>query len=64
MSSGIFCYGLSCSSLDPTLAPAGHHVCLLFTQYCPYSLAGGRQWDEAARKEYGDLVIDTVRPYI
>ena len=53
-----------CSSLDPTLAPAGHHVCLLFTQYCPYSLAGGRQWDEAARKEYGDLVIDTVRPYI
>ena len=26
------------SSLDDSLAPKGHHVCLFFTQYTPYDL--------------------------
>lgn len=26
------------SSLDPTLAPKGHHVASLFVQYTPYTL--------------------------
>ena len=42
------------SSLDPTLAPPGHHVVLLFTQYTPYTLADGRQWDEQERNTYAD----------
>ena len=33
------------SSLDDSLAPKGHHVCLFFTQYTPYDL----QWNEVRR---------------
>jgi len=51
------------SSLDPTLAPAGHHVCLFFTQYTPYSLSNGRKWDEATKEEYAKLIFDTVEQY-
>lgn len=42
------------SSLDPTLAPEGHHVVLLFTQYTPYSLADGRTWTDEERNRYAD----------
>ena len=35
------------SSLDPTLAPPGHHVCLFFTQYTPYDIEGG--WTEEVK---------------
>lgn len=41
------------SSLDPTIAPPGGHVVLLFTQYTPYKLADG-EWDEAAKDRYAD----------
>ena len=41
------------SSLDPTIAPPGSHVCLLFTQYTPYNLCQG-QWDDATRNQYAD----------
>ncbi|CAG2186099.1 Pyridine nucleotide-disulfide oxidoreductase domain-containing protein 2 [Mytilus edulis] len=41
------------SSLDPTIAPPGSHVCLLFTQYTPYELRDG-QWDDATRNLYAD----------
>ena len=37
------------SSLDPTLAPPGHHVCLLFTQFAPYHLKNGT-WDQAKKE--------------
>ena len=40
------------SSLDPTLAPEGHHVVLLFTQYTPYNLAGGKTWTDEERNKY------------
>lgn len=33
------------SSLDDSLAPKGHHVCLFFTQYTPYQL----NWNEERR---------------
>ena len=49
------------SSLDPTLAPPGHHVCLFFTQYTPYDLEGG--WTEDAKKKYANLIFDTVEDY-
>jgi len=51
------------SSLDPTLAPPGHHVCLIFSQYAPYSLSDGRQWDEATKEEYADCVFNSIEEY-
>lgn len=42
------------SSKDPTLAPEGHHVVLLFTMYTPYQLSGGRAWDDTTRNQYAD----------
>lgn len=42
------------SSLDPTLAPPGCHVVSLFTQYTPYTLAGGKVWDDQERNTYAD----------
>ncbi|XP_010636817.1 pyridine nucleotide-disulfide oxidoreductase domain-containing protein 2 isoform X2 [Fukomys damarensis] len=51
------------SSLDPTLAPPGCHVISLFTQYTPYTLAGGRTWDEQERNAYAEKVFDCVEAY-
>ncbi|KAM5272304.1 pyridine nucleotide-disulfide oxidoreductase domain-containing protein 2 [Ctenodactylus gundi] len=51
------------SSLDPTLAPPGCHVISLFTQYTPYTLAGGRTWDEQERNAYADKVFDCIEHY-
>ncbi|XP_043240227.1 pyridine nucleotide-disulfide oxidoreductase domain-containing protein 2-like [Amphibalanus amphitrite] len=50
------------SSLDATLAPPGHHVCLLFTQYCPYSPAAG-PWDQGSREAYAGAVFDIIEEY-
>ena len=47
------------SSLDPTLAPPGHHVCLFFTQFAPYHPNSG-PWDEEKREEYANVIFDTV----
>ncbi len=44
------------SSLDPTLCPEGKHVCLMFTQYTPYTLKNDQVWDDKTKKEYADLV--------
>ncbi|XP_062988553.1 pyridine nucleotide-disulfide oxidoreductase domain-containing protein 2 isoform X3 [Elgaria multicarinata webbii] len=51
------------SALDPTLAPPGCHVVSLFTQYTPYTLAGGKQWDSREREDYADRVFDCVEAY-
>ncbi|XP_004087605.2 pyridine nucleotide-disulfide oxidoreductase domain-containing protein 2 isoform X2 [Nomascus leucogenys] len=51
------------SSLDPTLAPPGCHVVSLFTQYTPYTLAGGKAWDEQERDAYADRVFDCIEAY-
>lgn len=51
------------SVLDDSLAPPGHHVCLFFTQYTPYGLRGGRNWDAEAKEEYANVVFDTVERY-
>ena len=39
------------SSVDPTLAPEGHHVCSLFIQYAPYTPVDG-PWDEAKKAAF------------
>ncbi|GAB5578675.1 pyridine nucleotide-disulfide oxidoreductase domain-containing protein 2 [Prionailurus iriomotensis] len=51
------------SSLDSTLAPPGCHVVSLFTQYTPYTLAGGKVWDEQERNAYADKVFDCIEAY-
>ncbi|XP_038188475.1 pyridine nucleotide-disulfide oxidoreductase domain-containing protein 2 [Arvicola amphibius] len=51
------------SSLDPTLAPPGCHVISLFTQYTPYTLAGGKTWDEQEKNTYADKVFDCIEAY-
>ncbi|XP_054359516.1 pyridine nucleotide-disulfide oxidoreductase domain-containing protein 2 isoform X4 [Pongo pygmaeus] len=51
------------SSLDPTLAPSGCYVVSLFTQYTPYTLAGGKAWDEQERDAYADRVFDCIEVY-
>jgi len=50
------------SSLDKTLAPPGHHVCLLFTQYAPYTLSDGT-WDQQTKEDYANVVFDSVEKY-
>ncbi|XP_056006533.1 pyridine nucleotide-disulfide oxidoreductase domain-containing protein 2-like [Ostrea edulis] len=50
------------SSKDPTLAPPGAHVCLMFTQYTPYQLADG-EWTEQTKSAYADNVFDIVEQY-
>ena len=47
------------STLDTSLAPAGHHVASLFAQYAAPRLPDGRSWDDA-REEFADLVVATV----
>jgi phytoene dehydrogenase-like protein len=42
---------------DPTLAPGGAHVMSIHAQFAPYSLAGGRSWDDAG----GELAANVLR---
>lgn len=49
------------SVLDKTIAPEGAHVCLLFTQYTPYSPSAG--WQEAAKEEYATKVFNVIEEY-
>ncbi|XP_022111005.1 pyridine nucleotide-disulfide oxidoreductase domain-containing protein 2-like [Acanthaster planci] len=51
------------SSMDRTIAPEGCHVVTLFTQYTPYHLANGEEWDDKKKNEYADLVFDNVEDY-
>ncbi|KAF7643470.1 hypothetical protein LDENG_00238760 [Lucifuga dentata] len=50
------------SVLDPTLAPPGCHVVLLFTQFTPYHIEG-REWTDQDREAYADTVFDWVERY-
>ena len=48
------------SVLDDSLAPKDSHVVQLFTQYTPYTLADGREWNDKTKDEYaqtGDVTI-------
>jgi phytoene dehydrogenase-like protein len=45
---------------DPTLAPEGKHVLSAVVQYAPYGLKKG--WD-GERRQFSDLVIDTMEQY-
>lgn len=49
------------SLVDPSLAPAGHHVLSAYVQYTPYALRDG-SWP-ARRDELGDLVLRLLEEY-
>ncbi len=49
------------TSLDQTLAPAGHHILSLFVQYAPYQLASGH-WDDI-KEEFADRCIQEIARY-
>lgn len=47
--------------IDPTLAPAGHHIMAITMQYAPYELRQST-WD-AEREALGDHIVQTVSQY-
>jgi phytoene dehydrogenase-like protein len=49
------------TSVDRTLAPAGHHIVQMFVQYAPYRLANAH-WDEIG-EAFAQRCIDTVNAY-
>ncbi|MCA9117551.1 MAG: NAD(P)/FAD-dependent oxidoreductase [Planctomycetaceae bacterium] len=49
------------TSVDRTIAPAGHHILSLFVQYAPYRLASG-SWDDI-REEFADRCIAEIARY-
>lgn len=51
------------SSLDPTLCPEGAHVCLLFTQFTPYSPENGSWEDPNFKEKYANTVFNIVEEY-
>ena len=50
------------SVLDDTLAPPGHHVMSMFTQYFPYKLAPGLSLQEEKEK-YAERCFDLMNEY-
>lgn len=49
------------SALDPSLAPAGHHIVQLFVQYAPYALKEGG-WD-TERERFADVCLAEIDRY-
>ncbi|QDU59220.1 Phytoene desaturase (lycopene-forming) [Planctomycetes bacterium Pan216] len=52
------------SVVDPSLAPDGKHLISLFVQYAPYKLADGKQWDDAAERNFANSVFAVIREYV
>ena len=50
------------TTLDDTLAPAGHHVASLFCQHFHPDLADGQDWDRV-KDTVADIVLDTLEAY-
>ncbi len=50
------------SAIDPDVAPPGKHTVFLWSQYFPYELSGGRQWDDI-REEVADRILDVLYRY-
>ena len=47
--------------MDPTLAPNGSHVILLFCQYFP--IASNKHENEILKEKYSNLVFDSIEQY-
>lgn len=44
------------STLDDTLAPAGHHVMTILAKYYPFTLADGQDWD-TIKEDVADRIV-------
>lgn len=49
------------TSVDQTIAPAGHHLISIFVQYAPYRLATGN-WDDL-KESFADRCIELIARY-
>lgn len=50
------------STLDDSLAPVGSHVICVHAQHYPFTLSGGRSWDDL-RDEAADRIVATIAQY-
>ena len=50
------------SSVDRTIAPEGKHVMSIFVQFAPYTLAGGKSWDDV-KEDFADRCIRLLSRY-
>jgi phytoene dehydrogenase-like protein len=50
------------SSVDPSVAPPGHHLMSMFCQYAPYALKEG-EWTDARRDEFADRCFNIVEQH-
>jgi phytoene dehydrogenase-like protein len=50
------------SAIDPDVAPPGKHTVFLWSQYFPYELSGGRQWDDI-REGVADNILEVLYRY-
>lgn len=50
------------SAIDPDVAPPGKHTVFLWSQYFPYELANGRQWDDI-REQVADSILEVLYHY-
>ncbi len=51
------------STLDDSLAPAGHHVMSILCKYYPFEPAGDQQWDDI-RESVADDIIDYLARFM
>ncbi len=50
------------SAIDPEVAPSGKHTVFLWSQYFPYHLADGQQWDDI-REQVADNIQEVLYRY-
>jgi len=50
------------SAIDPDVAPPGKHTVFLWSQYFPYELANGQQWDNI-REQVADSILEVLYRY-
>lgn len=50
------------SAIDPDVAPPGKHTVFLWSQYFPYKLSDGRQWDDI-RESVADSILEVLYRY-
>jgi phytoene dehydrogenase-like protein len=50
------------SAIDPDVAPPGKHTVFLWSQYFPYKLAGGQQWDDI-REDVAESILEVLYRY-
>ncbi len=50
------------SSVDRSIVPAGKHLMSIFVQFAPYTLGGGKSWDDQ-KEAFADRCIETLTRY-